>query len=221
MKQNVFRTVSDAWFELLNQALHQTYKQEISRGSFENEQIRHQFPFVTLTITKPLDDYVPCVPDGVAPPTTKEYVEHYFCDYIIGGKEPEGNELYTYASRIADQLPQVMEMLKHTPETNQASIIVGRPEDVNISDPACLRLIDFKVVGGKLDITTFWRSHDLWGGFPANLGAMGMLQEIVAEYTGVDSGYMHYASSGLHVYEYSIESLKAKMGITNEQSQYV
>ena len=207
-----FRTVSEAWFSFLLNIKDNTYKQVISRGSFENEGYRLQFPFVSATITHPLEDFVPTVPAGVAPPCTREYVEQYFCDYILGGKEPEKNEVYTYASRIGTQLDDVMAMLKETPGTNQASIIVGRPEDTVISDPACLRLIDFKVVDGKLEMTTFWRSHDLFAGFPANLGAMGMLQEMVAEFVGVACGGMHYASTGLHIYNYQLNSVLAKIG---------
>ncbi len=206
------RTITGAWFTLLAQANIDTYKQKIDRGSFAGEAYRLQFPFVSLTITHPTEDYVPTVPAGVAPPCTKKYVEGYFTDYILGGKEPSENEVYTYASRIGDQLPAVIDMLQQTPATNQASIIVGRPEDVVLEDPACLRLIDLKVVSGKLELTTFWRSHDLFAGFPANLGAMGMLQAMIAEMIGVEPGDMHYASSGLHVYSYQIDSVAAKLG---------
>lgn len=207
-----YRTVSDAWFALLAEVVDHGYRQDIARGSFAKESFRLQLNFAACTIGRPLADYVPQVPDGVAPPTTAEYVENYFYDYILGAHEPSVNEQYTYASRIGSQLELVMDMLRDTPDTNQASIIVGHPLDVVMDDPACLRAIDFKHVAGALEITTFWRSHDLWAGFPSNLGAMAMLQAMVAEYAGMEPGAMHYASSGLHLYGYQFPSALAKLG---------
>lgn len=204
-------TVSDLWFQALAGLEEHTYRQDISRGSFAGG-FRLQYPFVCGTVLYPLDDYVPDVPAGVAPPTTKEYVQRYFEDYLLGARIPSENEQYTYASRIGSQLEKVITMLTETPLTNQASIIVGRPEDVDISDPACLRAIDFKIVRGTLELTSFWRSHDLWAGLPTNLGGLALLQATVAEAAGLPVGVMHYASSGAHVYDYQLPSVEAKLG---------
>ena len=201
------KTVSELWWLALRNVKDNGYIQNIDRGSFAGEHSRIQYPFLTASIEFPEQDQIPTVPDGVSPPTTEKYITEYFNDYIMGGKLPESNEEYTYASRIGEQLIQVMEMLRETPNTNQASIIVGRPEDLSLGDPACLRLIDFKVVDGKLELTTFWRSHDLWGGLPANLAAMARLLTLVAEYIEKPVGQMHYASSGAHVYSYQLDLL--------------
>lgn len=211
-----FHTVTEAWFHYLGKVLNgrESYEQYIQRGSFSGEAVRLQLPFTACTIEKPLLDFVPTVPEGVAPPNSREYVEKYFCDYIVGAKPSEDNEEYTYAERVKDQLQIVLDMLKDSPYTNQATVEVGRPSDITSSDPACLRTIDFKVVDEKVEITTFWRSNDLWAGFPSNLGAMGMLQQMVAEYVGREPGDMHYASSGLHLYSYQINSALAKLGKT-------
>lgn len=209
------KTISEAWFQTLyNIEYPHVYKQVIDRGSFENESFRLQYSFLSVEIEQPLVDMVPSVPDGVAPPSSQEFIDEYYCDYILGGKGPEENEEYTYAERIGEQLPIIMETLKLTPYTNQACMVVGRHEDVSISDPACLREIDFKVVDDKLTLTTFWRSNDLWAGFPINLGGMARLQEMVAEYIDMDMGKMYYYSSGSHIYEYQISSVEAKIGKT-------
>ena len=207
------KTISDAWFQCLyNLDSPDVYRQEIERGSFENESYRLQYPFLSVEISNPLVDMVPSVPDGVAPPSSQEFIEEYYCDYILGGKGPEKNEEYTYAERIGDQLPTIMETLAKTPQTNQACMVVGRHEDVHLSDPACLREIDFKVVHDTLTLTTYWRSNDLWAGFPVNMGGMARLQEMVAEYIGKQVGKMYYYSSGSHIYEYQIPSIEAKIG---------
>jgi len=159
---------------------------------------------------------IPVMPPGCTapPPTTMDYIQEYFVDYLLGGRLPAENESYTYASRIGDQLPKAIEMLRNTPNTNQASIVVGRPEDLDLEDPACLRAIDFKVHHGKLDVATFWRSWDLWAGLPTNLGGLALMMEYVSQETGVQTGTLRAASQGAHAYGYQIPFLKARMGKT-------
>ena len=203
----IAKTISEFWWLCLKNVKDNSYMQNTERGSFANECHRLQYSFLSGTIEYPEHEQIPIVPEGMVPPTTDDYVTEYFNNYILGGKEPANNEQYTYATRIGRQLTAVMEMLKHTPQTNQASIIVGRPEDVDLDDPACLRVIDLKVVANRLDLTTFWRSHDLWAGMPANLAALARLQTMIAEYIGLGVGQMHYASSGAHVYSYQLDLL--------------
>jgi len=205
-------TISDFWFWALKACLEHGYKQNIQKGSFENEEYRLQLPFLTAKINMPLVDMVPTVPNGIPAPTNLETIEKYYYNYIIG-KDIQKNESYTYGSRISEQLFIIMAMLKNTPETNQATIEIGRPEDVKIHDPSCLRVLDFKVVNKKLNLTSYWRSNDLFFGTPTNLGGLAYLQRDVAEFAELDVGEMYYSSSGLHLYSYQIELAKIKCGI--------
>lgn len=206
------KTISEAWFyALYNLDDPEVYRQNITRGSFANEGFRLQYPQLAIEIEHPLIDMIPYVPEGVSAPSTMKYVEQYFTDYILGGKLPEKNEEYTYASRIGEQLPKVMEILAETPDTNQAVIEIGRPEDLELPDPACLRVIDFKAYNGELSIGTYWRSNDLWAGFPVNLAGMAKLQEMVAEAANLDVGKMYYMSCGAHAYSYQLEMIEAKI----------
>ena len=127
---------------------------------------------------------IPVIPPGCSapPPNTIEYVKKYFIDYLLGGKLPGKNEAYTYASRIDVQLSKAIQILKDTPNTNQSSIIVGRPEDLDLQDPACLRAIDLKVHDGQLDIATF------------------------------RVGVLRATSQGAHIYEYQIPFVKVRLG---------
>ena len=207
-------SISDAWYRILYNLEDEAYRQDVERGSFEKEQYRLQLPWLSVEIMHPLQDMIPIMPPGsnIPPPTSMDYVQEYFVDYLLGGKPPAANESYTYASRIGEQLSKVIEMLKKTPNTNQASIIVGRPEDLDLEDPACLRAIDFKVHGERLDIATFWRSWDLWAGLPTNLGGLALLMEYVSQEIGAEPGALRAASQGAHVYGYQIPFLKARMG---------
>lgn len=205
-------SISDCWFQILYNLKDECYRQDVTRGSFENECHRLQLLWLSLQITEPLINMIPVVPVGVAPPNDMKYVTEYFIDYLLGGKVPGENEVYTYASRIGKQLEMALNILRENPGTNQASIIVGRPEDLKLSDPACLRAIDLKVVNGKIDLSSFWRSWDLYAGLSSNLGGLALLMEYIAEDLGLKVGTLRAASSGAHIYSYQVSMVEAVTG---------
>lgn len=203
----------DLWWSILSRLMDKSrsYIQPIKKGSFAGEAYRVQLPFVAGTIYNPLDDMVPQTRSGIPPVTNTDTIQQYFEEYIIGTKPPTTNESYTYASRIGMQLPKVMDMLRDYPDTNQAAIIVGHSEDLDLHDPACLRAINFKVVNNQLELTSFWRSNDVWAGFPTNLGGLSLLLSHVAEYIGKEVGAMNYCCDGAHVYSYQLELVKQQL----------
>lgn len=220
----IAKTISDAWFQLIYNIFDRAYSQHIQKGSFENEQYRLQYPGIAVYIEHPSIDMVPIIPPGLAipAPTTMEYIEDYFAKYLMN-PELGKNETYTYASRIqhvmpngSTQLDRVIELLRTTPQTNQAVIEIATPDDLDICygkdgklDPPCLRLIDFKVIPCHHDllltVSVYFRSWDLWAGFPTNLGGIELLKQYVASETGLNNGPLYAYSSGAHIYGYQEE----------------
>jgi len=218
------KTISDAWFQLIYNIFDKTYSQNIQKGSFENEQYRLQYPGIAVYIEHPNYDMVPVIPPGlgIPSPTTMEYIEDYFVHYLMNPELSE-NETYTYASRIQQSMPcggtqleRVVEMLRETPLTNQAVIEIGTPLDIDVCygkdgklDPPCLRLIDFKVIPSGdepiLTVSVYFRSWDLWAGFPTNLGGIELLKQFVASEAGLKNGPMYAYSAGAHIYGYQEE----------------
>jgi thymidylate synthase len=192
-----FKTISDA-FNFLTSETHglATYETTISRGSFENSSItRLQFETVSFTITEPLNFTL--LPRNLTAAAVQAYYEHY----ILGTKPRAENESYTYAERIQLQLPTVMEMLRLTPNTNQAAITVAQPSDIHLSDPPCLRELTFKLIPSLgLQLTSFWRSNDLGSAFLWNQVSMALLLRDVAEYAEKPAARLVYHSDGLHTY---------------------
>jgi thymidylate synthase len=91
---------------------------------------------------------------------------------------------------------------------NQMVLQVAHPSDMLIQDPPCLRHIDTRIQDGKLHFYPYFRSWDLWGGFPANLAAIQLLKEYVAAEIGVEDGEMIASSKGLHIYDYAFDLAK-------------
>lgn len=91
---------------------------------------------------------------------------------------------------------------------NQMVLQVAQPTDMLLDDPPCLRHIDTRIQDGKLHFFPYFRSWDLWGGFPSNLGAIQILKEFVADEIGVEDGEIIASSKGLHVYDYVFDMAK-------------
>ncbi len=67
----------------------------------------------------------------------------------------------------------------------------------------CLRGIDTWVDEGQLNFWCYFRSWDLWGGFPVNLGGIQLVKEYMASSIGVKDGYMMVSCKDLHIYEHA------------------
>ncbi|TFH37718.1 MAG: thymidylate synthase, partial [Chrysiogenales bacterium] len=100
---------------------------------------------------------------------------------------------------------------------NQMVLQVAHPADMLLQDPPCLRLIDTRIQDGRLNFIIYFRSWDLWGGFPANLAAMQMMKEYIASEVGVEDGEIIAASKGLHIYRYVWELAECIRGKTIEE----
>jgi len=99
------------------------------------------------------------------------------------------------------QFDTCRKFLKETPETNRTIIEVGKPEDLLLEHPPCMRIMHFKVRYGKLHLWLYFRSWDAWGGLPANLAALQLVKEFLARESNVDDGEIYALSAGLHLYE--------------------
>ncbi len=94
------------------------------------------------------------------------------------------------------------------PRNNQMVLQVAHPTDMLLKDPPCLRLIDTRLQSGKLHFFPYFRSWDLWGGFPANLAGIQLLKEYVKDEIGVEDGEIIATSKGLHIYDYTFDLAK-------------
>ena len=198
------RDLSEAWFLCLRKTLTKGYEYKIERGSYADQR-RKELEFVVVQIknpgTRPL---IPDVPQGVPPPTSMEYIESYL-PYLMTAHKAEG-EQYTYGQYLEKQISEVIRMYKEDGyNTNQAFMAVGDSQSVFLTDPPCLRGIDTRIRDNKLHFIVYFRSWDLWAGFPSNLAAIQLLKEYMSSEIGVDDGEIIAMSKGMHLYEYSWE----------------
>lgn len=217
MLNEIYATdIPDAWFQCIDALVADGFKYDIQHGSFANEQTRLELDHIVVCIDFPYNDpwdlMLPKIPPhlGIPDPVANGYVEEYM-PYLMTSTEKEGED-YTYGERIEEQIWHWEKVLKKTPNTNQAVLQVARPSDSWLSDPPCLRHIDMRVKNEVLIFYPYFRSWDLWAGFPANLAGIVVLQRSMADNIGVKSGPIIASSKGLHVYGYAEELAKLRVG---------
>ncbi|MFA5039370.1 MAG: thymidylate synthase [Candidatus Omnitrophota bacterium] len=231
--------LDDAWFQALSVILEKGRVYTITRGSYKGAK-RLEFDFVVVRVRKPSHQIIPIIPEGlnIPAPTDMDYVQGYLSYLLTGAKT--ATEDYTYGERLVDpkvriaqdsagrrmvrELPlhvnQIEEVIRMYREegfgTNQAVMEIGMPSDIQLQDPPCLRLIDTKIRDHKLHFILYFRSWDLWGGFPSNLGGLQLVKQYMAEMIGVEDGEIVAASKGLHLYDYSWEVAKIRTKKTDK-----
>lgn len=205
------RDLPDAWFQCVYQILDTGRTYTIDRGSYEGQK-RIEFDYITIHIKYPgkrslLPDIPPAL--GIPNPVDNDYLDQYL-PYVMTSTKKEGEE-YTYGEYLEPQIKEVIRMYREDGHgTNQAYMTVGDPKTLYLSDPPCLRGIDTRIKDNKLHFAVYFRSWDLWNGFPANLGAIQLLKEYMAESIGVEDGQIIAASKGLHLYDYIWELAKLR-----------
>ena len=201
------RDISDAWYKSVRYTLENGYEYTIDRGSFEGHS-RKQLASFALEILHPESRPLSIEHNGLVISSSKAIAKYF--GYLTNPEMHE-NETYTYGNRISKWLPAIAGMLTETPGTNQATIEVGEPSDVTLSDPPCLRVISWKVIENKkLQMSVFFRSWDCVNGLPFNLGGLQLLNELVAGSADLKPGPMIAYSDGIHVYDMSYNVLEGK-----------
>lgn len=234
--------LDDAWFQCLSRILESGHVYTITRGSYEGQK-RLEFDFAAVRVKKPGHQIIPIIPEGmnIPAPTDMNYIEGYLGYLLTGAKT--ATEDYTYGERLVDPKVRVKqdiggkEMIREMPlnvnqveeviklykgkghGTNQAIMEIGMPSDIKLDDPPCLRLIDTRIRYGKLHFILYFRSWDLWGGFPSNLGGLQLVKKYMADEIGVDDGEIIAVSKGLHLYDHCWDVAKIRTAKPQNQSR--
>jgi thymidylate synthase len=209
----IARDLNEAWWKLLRECLDHGYEYTITKGSHNEGKTRKEFDCAVIQITHPGNRPLsPTVPEGVPVPCTDAYIEKDYMSYLLTAGKKEKEE-YTYGEYLESQYLKCIEMWQEAGEfTNQACMTVGDMHSIDLPDPPCLRVVDTRVRYGKLHWFVYFRSWDLWGGFPANMGGIQIAKEMMAQAIGVEDGELFAFSKGLHLYGEYIDAAKLACG---------
>ncbi|HEC57201.1 MAG TPA: hypothetical protein ENI32_04895, partial [Candidatus Syntrophoarchaeum butanivorans] len=215
------KTIPMGWRETLEYVYSEGFEDATQWGEIFERQGKAKFGHrVLIDIENPLEDMI----DDMAP-FTRIYGEEYAARYIIGIPEVriEDGEVYTYASRargdpddpkwfkrgVVDQLSAVIRRLKSDRWTRRAAVIISRPWDILLDEPACLRAYVFQALDDEtLGLTLFMRSNDAFGATHANQYGFARLLEWVARETGFKNCRMTLLACNMHIYQDSWDAVE-------------
>jgi thymidylate synthase len=133
-----------------------------------------------------------------------DQIAYYVSFYKDFGASVDGHVLGAYGPRLMhfDQINQVeavIKMLKKNPDSRNAVIQLFDHRDEKYAP--CTLALQFAVRDGRLVMMTSMRSNDLFWGFPHDLFAFSMIQEIIARSVGIDIGHYYHSVGSLHLYK--------------------
>ena len=115
-----------------------------------------------------------------------------------------------YGQYIEPYLGKLVEKLSTDSNTRQACLRIYDSHygvvDVTKDVPCTLNL-HFLIRDGKLNLTVYMRSNDLFWGLQYDLFMFTVLQEVIANSLGLEPGVYIHCPSSLHVYDYHWETL--------------
>lgn len=103
-----------------------------------------------------------------------------------------------------DQMKMCEELLRKDPNTRQAIIHIKEARNVlknPTKDLNCTVCLQFLLREGKLYMTTYMRSNDLWMGFPNDVFQFTCMQIYLAMRLNVKLGSCTHIAGSLHMYE--------------------
>ena len=139
-----------------------------------------------------------------------QYYIHRYDEYA----EPDGAVWGAYGPRIfggdPSQYEVIRDRLQLKPDTRKAVIQMFDREDIlqDYQDVPCTCTLQFLVRDGFLHLVVHMRSNDVFMGFPHDVFAFTMMQEILANHLGVKLGVYKHMVGSFHLYDRDREKVE-------------
>ena len=106
-----------------------------------------------------------------------------------------------YNGGAIDQLSQVVDQLKHNPDSRRMIVSAWNVAEVNeMALPPCHTIFQFYVADGRLSLQLYQRSADTFLGVPFNIASYALLLQMMAQVTGLKPGDFIHTTGDTHLY---------------------
>ena len=111
-----------------------------------------------------------------------------------------------------DQLKDVIDMIRTTPDSRRLIVSAWNPEDVpSMALPPCHTLFQFYVADGKLSCQLYQRSADVFLGVPFNIASYALLTHLIAHETNLEVGDFVHTLGDAHLYNNHINQMNEQL----------
>ena len=117
--------------------------------------------------------------------------------------------------RKIDQLSEVIETIKHNPDSRRMLVCAWNPGEVDkMALPPCHCLFQFYVADGKLSCQLYQRSADTFLGVPFNIASNALLTIMIAQCCGLQPGEFNQTTGDTHIYHNQFEQVREQLSRT-------
>lgn len=114
--------------------------------------------------------------------------------------------------RLVDQISQLVNSLKHNPDSRRHIVSAWNPGDVDqMALPPCHCLFQFYVADGKLSCQLYQRSADIFLGVPFNIASYALLTMMLAQVCGYRPGEFIHTFGDAHLYSNHLEQARLQL----------
>lgn len=111
-----------------------------------------------------------------------------------------------------DQIVQLIEGLKHNPDSRRHLVTAWNPADVDrMALPPCHCLFQFYVADNTLSCQLYQRSADIFLGVPFNIASYALLTLMVAQVCGYKPGTFVHTLGDAHLYSNHYEQARLQL----------
>jgi thymidylate synthase len=114
--------------------------------------------------------------------------------------------------RRIDQLAQVIDSIRRTPDSRRHVVTAWNPGDVpRMKLPPCHALFQFYVAEGRLSCQMYQRSADIFLGVPFNIASYALLTAMVAQVCDLQPGEFIHTLGDAHLYLNHLDQAKEQL----------
>ena len=111
-----------------------------------------------------------------------------------------------------DQIVQVIEALKHNPNSRRHIVNAWNVADIDkMALAPCHCLFQFYVAEGKLSCQLYQRSADIFLGVPFNIASYALLTMMIAQVVGLEVGEFVHTFGDAHLYLNHLEQVEKQL----------
>ena len=119
---------------------------------------------------------------------------------------------HTPDGRVIDQITNVVEMIKKSPDSRRLIVTAWNPGDVDsMALPPCHTMFQFYVAEGKLSCQLYQRSADTFLGVPFNIASYALLTMMIAQVCGLQPGEFIHTFGDVHIYNNHVEQIALQL----------
>lgn len=114
--------------------------------------------------------------------------------------------------KVVDQLHDVIERIKTNPNDRRLIVSAWNPAEIEqMALPPCHMFFQFFVANGKLSLSMYQRSCDMFLGVPFNIASYALMLHIVAQMTDLEPDELVLTLGDAHIYHEHFDAVKEQL----------